>query len=216
MGKLTLEKVIKEKVEPLVNEAMQKFLGVTIKELPGEITDKIEKNPLISYGITTDVRFKTAKKLFKAEFLKRLLQSHYGNVSAVAKIAGLDRRSIHRDIKEMKIDIKKMRKEMLKTEYYRKEAVDNILRSTLDDYKAVINPQRLEKLYKDVDRLSGEIAHELPAVEMAWDDAEMEFEKEYFKKALEENDGNISKTAKKIGIRYETLHRKLKKLRISA
>jgi DNA-binding NtrC family response regulator len=38
------------------------------------------------------------------------------------------------------------------------------------------------------------------------------FEKQYFEKALKENKGNVSKTARKIGLRYETLHRKLKKL----
>jgi DNA-binding NtrC family response regulator len=38
------------------------------------------------------------------------------------------------------------------------------------------------------------------------------FEVQYFKKALKENKDNISKTARKIGLRYETLHRKLKSL----
>ena len=73
MAKETLDKVIKERVEPLVNEAMHRFLGVTITEIPGEISDKIEKNPLISYEIDTSLEFKTAKKLFKREFLKRVL-----------------------------------------------------------------------------------------------------------------------------------------------
>jgi DNA-binding NtrC family response regulator len=41
-----------------------------------------------------------------------------------------------------------------------------------------------------------------------------EFEKTYIKKALEENKGNVSKTAAKIGLRYETLHRKIKKMDI--
>ena len=43
-------------------------------------------------------------------------------------------------------------------------------------------------------------------------DAEREFEKKYLKAALQENDNNISKTARKIGLRFETLHRKLKSL----
>lgn len=210
-----LEKVVKEKVEPLVNEAMQKFLGVTIKEIPGEISDKIERNPLISFGITSDVKYKAAKKMFKREFLKRLLQNHYGNVSVVAKIAGVDRRSIHRDAKELDINLKKMRRDMVKSEYYRKEAVDNILRDTLDEYRTIINPQRLQKMYKNMGKLSDEISHALPVVEMTWDEAEAEFEKEYFRKALEDSDGNVSEAARKIGLRYETLHRKLKKLGMS-
>ena len=65
-----------------------------------------------------------------------------------------------------------------------------------------------------MDKLSSDIVKKLPAVEMSWDDAEVEFEKKYLEKALAENKGNISKTAKAIGLRYETLHRKLKKLMI--
>ena len=214
MAKPTLEKVLKERVEPLVEEAMHKFLGITISEFGRDISDKIEKNPLISYEINIDISFKAAKKLFKKEFLTRLLQSHYGNVSAVAKIAGMDRRSVHRAIKEFRIDVKKVRKSMIKTEYYQREAVDTILKKTLDSYKQVIRPGRLEKMYKNVNKISKNIVKQLPPIEMEWKDAEKEFEKRYLEKALEENKGNISKTAKKIGLRYETLHRKLKKLNL--
>lgn len=212
MAKVSLEKVIKDKVEPLVNEAMHKFLGATVSEISEEISDKIEKNPLITYDIRTELKFKTAKKLFKSEFLKRLLQSNLGNVSLVAKVSGLDRRSIHRSIKELNIDIKKIRDELIRTEYYQKEAVDSILRKTLDDYKQVIQPKSLEKMYEHVGELSQDIVKQLPIAEMNWDEAEKEFEKRYFEKVLAENNGNISATARKIGLRYETLFRKLKKL----
>jgi transcriptional regulator of acetoin/glycerol metabolism len=214
MVKETLEKVLKTKVEPLVEDAMHKFLGVTIAEVGKDITDKIEKNPLITYSIDTELGFKAAKKMFKKEFLKRLLQSHLGNVSEVAKVADLDRRTIHRDIKDLKINISKVRKDLIRTKYYQKEAVDSILRDTLDDYKTVIRSEKMDKIYKNVDKLSSDIVEELPAIEMRWDEAEREFEKRYLAKALKENKGNISKTARKIGLRYETLHRKLKKLGI--
>jgi len=214
MLKETLDKVIKEKVEPLINQAMHKLIGVTIKEVSSDISDKIEKNPLISYQINTDFKFKDAKNLFKREFLKRILQSNYGNISAAAKMLGIDRRSIHRDVKELNIDVKKVRKEMIKAKYYQKEAVDSILRNTLDSYKKIIVPGRLEMMYKNVNKLSSEIVEELPPVEMTWEEAEIEFEKQYMEKALKENNWNVSQTAKKIGIRYETLHRKIKKLGI--
>lgn len=101
---------------------------------------------------------------------------------------------------------------MIKTKYYQKEAVDAILKDTLDNYRQIIVPERLKKMYKNVDKLSSEIVEELPPVEMSWEEAEREFEKRYLEKALKENKGNISLTAKKIGLRYETLHRKLKKI----
>ncbi len=212
MAKETLDKVLKKEVEPFLDESMHKLLGVTISEFGKDITDKIEKNPLIAYDIDTSLNFKTAKKMFKKQFLKRVLQIHFGNVSAVAKATGLNRRSVHRAIKNLNIKVDKIRKDMLRSEYYRKEAVEGILKDTLDDYKTVIRPSRLENMYENVDKLSSDIIKKLPAIEMSWDSAERMFEKAYLKKALKENKGNVSKTARKIGIRYETLHRKLKKL----
>ena len=212
MAKETLDKVLKRKVEPLLEESMHKILGVTISEFGKDISDKIEKNPLIAYDIDPAVPFKAAKKLFKKQFLTRMLQTNFGNISAVAKKTGLDRRSVHRAIKELDINIKNIRKEMIKADYYRKEAVGGILKDTLESYKTVIRPGKLEDMYENVDKLSSEIVRELPTIEMAWDDAERMFEKQYFEKALKESKGNVSKTARKIGLRYETLHRKLKKL----
>ena len=132
---LKLEKVVKEKVEPIIKQAMHKFLGITISELRQEITDRIEKNPLLSFEISVTLPFKIAKKAFKKEFLTRLLRAHYGNISMVAKIIKQDRRSIHRDIIELNVDIEKIRKEMIRPEYYKKEIVDDILRESFDDYK---------------------------------------------------------------------------------
>ena len=214
MAKEDLEKVMKTKIEPIVDEAMHKYLGVTINEISSDISDRIEKNPLITYELHTSLSFKIAKKLFKKEFLKRLLQSHLGNVSLVAKITGLDRRSIHRDIKEFSIDISTIRKELISTKYYQKEAVNTILRGTFDSYKTVIQSSKLDKMYDHVAELSEDIIKELPSLEMSWKEAEESFEKGYFSKVLNDNNWNVSLTARKIGIRYETLHRKLKKLGI--
>ncbi len=211
----SLEKSLKEKIEPMLDESMHDMLGVTISEFGRDITDKIEKNPLIAYDIDTSLSFKAAKKLFKKQFLTIMLQNNYGNVSLVAKITGLNRRSIHRAVKELGINVKRARKEMVKADYYRKEAVDGILKDTLDNYRRVIRPSRLEKMYRNVDKISGDIVKELPTIEMTWDDAEREFERTFINKALKENKDNISKTALKIGLRYETLHRKIKKLGIN-
>ena len=212
MTRETLDKVLKKKVEPLLEESMHKILGVTISEFGKDISDKIEKNPLIAYDIDTRLGFKAAKKLFKKQFLTRMLQTNFGNISAVAKVTGLDRRSVHRSIKELGVGIKKIRREMIKADYYRKEAVGGILKDTLENYKTIIRPGKLGDMYENVDKLSSDIVKELPAIEMTWNDAERMFEIQYFEKALKENKGNLSKTARKIGLRYETLHRKLKKL----
>jgi len=211
---VTLEKVLKEKIEPLIDEAMHKYLGITISEVSEEISDKIEKSPLLSYEINTELSFKAAKKLFKKEFITRMLHAHYGNVAEVARITGLDRRSIHRAVREFRIKVGKIRKKMERISYTRREAVDSILKKTLEQYRNIIRPSRLENMYRNVEKLSENIIKELPAVDMTWKQAEEEFEKAYLKKALEENKFNLTKTAEKIKLRYETLHRKVKKLNI--
>ena len=70
----------------------------------------------------------------------------------------------------------------------------------------------MEKMYDATPRISKDIVEELPDMEMSLKKAEEEFEKEYLKVKLEENDNDIVKTAAKIKLRYETLLRKVKKL----
>ncbi len=214
MPEKSLEKVMKEKVEPILEEAMQKFLGISINKFSDDISDKIEANPLINFEINTNISFKVAKKLFKKQFLTRMIQNHYGNISEVARITGIDRRSVHRAVQELNIDVKKVRQDMLKSDYYKREAVDTILKRTLDTYKEVINPKKLELMYKNVPSLSEDIVKELPEKELSLKQAEREFERQFIKKALEENNNNISQTARQIKLRYETLHRKIKNLGI--
>ena len=211
----TLEKVIKKRVKPVVDEALHKFLGVSIDELSKDISDKIETRPLLKFDVNTTLSFKVAKKLFKKQFVESMIQTHYGNVSLVAKLSGLNRRSIHRAIKELGIDVKKCRDDMLKPEYYKKEVVDSILRSTLENYKTISHTSKLEKVYENVPNISSDIVEGAALPEMSWKQAEKEFEKEYLRKALLENEGKLTLTAKKIKLRYETLLRKIKSLGIN-
>lgn len=210
----TLDKVVKEKVEPLVNEAMQKYLGITVPEIKGDISDRIEKSPLLSYEINTSVSFKTAKKLFKKDFISRMLHSHRGNIGVVAGFTQLDRRSIYRAVKEFGINIKKIKSDAIRRDHYRKEVVNSILRDTIGSYSSVIKKEKLKQMYKGVEKLSSDIVKELPVIEMTWKEAEREFEKAYISKILKQVNWNITKAAKKIKIRYETLHRKIKRLGI--
>lgn len=208
-----LEKSLREKIEPYLEETMQKFLGIKVDELERDITDKIEKK-LIGYTIHTELPFKLAKNLFKREFLQKIIQTHQGNVSEVAKLIGLDRRSIHREIKKLDINVKDLRKKMYRIGYFKKEAMDLAIRRTLDSYKNILHPSKLKKFYQEVPLISKNIVKFLPKKILTWKEAEEEFEKIYLKKILEENDWNLSKTAKQIDLRYETLIRKIKKLQL--
>ena len=210
-NKKDLEETIKEKVNPLVEETMEKSWGVTIPKLETDLSEKLQESSLNIY-ISLDKNFSDAKKQFKKEFLKQELKLHLGNISQLAKVLGMDRRSIHRSIKEFKIDIDDLREHEDTPEHFQEVFVDKKIRSTLEQYKGVIHPQKMEDFYKEVPKLSRNIAKFLPKPDMKWKEAEREFEKQFLTKALKENEGNVSKTADQIENRVETLHRKIKKL----
>jgi DNA-binding NtrC family response regulator len=150
--------------------------------------------------------------MFKKSYVSKLLQTHLGNISKVADILGVDRRSIHRLIKSLKINVDKIRDNLLSEQYAREEEVKDIIEETLGDYKGIISPEKLRKMYAGVPEISKDIIKELPKSPLSLKEAEEEFEKRFIVKALKENKFNISKTARKIGLRYETLHRKMKVL----
>jgi DNA-binding NtrC family response regulator len=211
-----LEKVVKTRIEPKLEQSLHKILGVTIGELSRDITGKLGKNPLLDFHVDTKMSFKKAKKLFKEAYLKKLLLIHYGNVSEVARVAEVDRRSVHRLVKKAKINVGKIRTDMEKAYAVRQTAVNSIIEDVLEHYKGVLHPTKLEKAYKNVSGLSKEIVDALPDETLTLKEAEEVFEKEFIKKALQENQQNVTETAKKIGLRYETLHRKCKKLALIA
>ena len=196
-----------------IAKATKKLIGVSIKELNETLLDKLGK-PLINFTVDTSVPFKQAKRIFKKQFFSQLIETHYGNISEVAEFTDVDRRTIHRIVKELGINVKKLRSELLNPDHYKKMIVGERVKDALDEYKNVIKEETLQKAYDKVTDFSKEILDEIPTKKLTLKEAEDEFEKRYLMKALEENGHNISVTAKKIGIRYETLIRKMKVLGI--
>ena len=213
LNKKGLEEAIKEKVSPLLEETMEKNWGITIPKIETDITDKL-RNPQMQIYFAPDLTFSSAKKVFKSEFLKKGLLQHLGNVSQLAKTLGIDRRSVHRAIKSLDIDVEELRMKDITGEKYQQEIVDRTLRSAFDKYKEIIQPQKMEKMYSDIPALSRNIAKVLPSSELTWKQAEKEFEKQFLALALKEQENDVSGTAKKLRIRVETLYRKMKKLGI--
>jgi two-component system nitrogen regulation response regulator NtrX len=65
---------------------------------------------------------------------------------------------------------------------------------------------------------NSDVLYNLPTVTTAADslkDARMDFERQFILKKLEENEGNISKTADAIGLERSNLHKKLKSLKVA-
>ena len=215
MQQKDLEIVINTKIKQILEKAMHDSLGMTISEIETEISDKLKNGLFFEIEITTALPFKKAKKMFKKQYIARLCRLHFGNISEVALIAGIDRRSVHRIVNELKISMENIREQAEKITNYNKQTfVEDTIKDTITPYKTSINPVKFKALYKQAPTLSNNISKELPDIEINFKQAEKEFETMYLTKALQENNGNIAQTARKIKLRYETLHRKLKKLGI--
>lgn len=203
----------KEKeVKPIVDEALHKGFGLTIDEMTRDISEKLKKSPLLRFDVNTNIPFKKAKKDFARRYLQKLLEVNYGNISEVARIADVDRRSVHRVVKSGRIDVGKIRKEMAKAYEIKQTAVSSIIEDVLESYKTVIHPVKLSEMYRNISDVSKDILDAIPEKQLTLKEAEEEFEREYIKKALGEYDGNAARAAKKIKLRYETLLRKAKRL----
>ena len=206
--------LLEEKLKTIINSATTKTLGFSVAEVASDITTKLSQRPFIPFSIDTNTKYKLAKKQFKKAYIEKMLALHNGNISEVAIIAGTDRRSIHRLIKQLHIPVQKIKTQILKPYDLKKGVVSNAIEDALEKYKTIFHPRKMVELYKSVGEVSLDIAKELPETTMTLKDAEDEFEREYLKKALAENEHNLSQTARKIGLRYETLIRKMKELNI--
>lgn len=210
-----LEETIKEKVALLLEETMEKSWGIYVPQVQSDITDKLQ-NPLpAKFYITSSSSFQEAKRKFKTEFLKSQLQLHHGNISQLAKFVGLDRRSVHRAIKGLDIHLDRLDhadREKKVNESPQEKIIDQTIRFTLDGYKDIIQPQKMEKIYQEVPALSRNLAKLLPYHHLTWKQAEREFEKQFLFQALREHSWKVAETARALKIQPETLHRKIVKL----
>lgn len=202
-----------ERIKPIIADATIKAIGIKVDALANDISTKLSKVPFIDFPVDTAIKFKTAKKQFKKAYIEKMLEMHLGNISEAALEAGIDRRSMHRLIVQLRIPAHKIKAEIPKPYHIRLSTVSHAIEHVLDKYKTILHPQKIEKMYKNVTQLSEELLKELPEQKQTLKEAEEDFERAYFKQALQENN-NITHTARKIGLRYETLQRKIKQLQI--
>ncbi len=208
-----LEETIREKILPVLGSTLEKALGVSIPKIGSDISDKLA-TPLLDIYIRSDLSFNQAKKEFLNQFLRRELRTHSGNISSLARFTGVNRRTIHRAVRAFDLDTKQLRQTIATMEDDKQTAIDHTIRTTLDSYRDILAPQKMEEMYREVPTLSRSLAQLLPHQTLTWKEAEHEFEKIFVERALEKENWNIAQTARHIGIRAETLHRKIKKLGI--
>lgn len=206
-----IDTLLDEKVTAVIDTMTLKFLGVRVRELNKDLTEKLATTPFFDWPINTAVPYKEAKKEFKRYYLQKMLSLHLGNISEVAKKAKINRRSLHRLIDELKINNVKIKHDLIKPYDVKVSSVNSVIEHTLDSYKQLLHPEKLQQMYKNVSEISQDIITALPESTVTFRQALKEFEKKYFQKLLEEH-GSVTELAKKVKIRYETLHRKFKTL----
>jgi DNA-binding NtrC family response regulator len=206
-----LEEALIEKVSPLLEKSMEKNWGIVVPKIEEDITDKLKQNTLEIF-IEWDLPFSLAKKAFKKEFLRKELLRHHGNISLVAKLLDINRRSIHRAIKELHIRIEKTNPAQKYIDFEHQENIKQTIKSTLDGYKDILRDDKMEKMYEELGSLSKSIASQLPHTDMSFKEAEKEFEREYFLHHLKKAKGNVTLVAKSSKLRIETVSRKISKL----
>ena len=99
---------------------------------------------------------------------------------------------------------------MIKPSLYMKENVYNILEESFDKIE---QSKKIKDVYSNLDDISQILAQHINNA--SYDDAMEFFEKEFIKNALKENEFNIIKTAKSMGMNERTLYRKINKLNIT-
>ncbi len=212
MNKHNLEETIKEKVALLLEETMEKSWGIYVPQVQSDITDKLQSQLPVQFYIPAASSFQEAKRKFKLDFLQSQLQLHRGNVSQLARFIGLDRRSVHRAIKELDVQIYTIRREPQVSYSSQEKMINQTIRFALAGYKDIIQPQKMEKLYQEVPSLSRNLAKIIPHHHLTWKQAECEFEKQFLSQALQDSSWKIAETARQLKIQPETLHRKIVKL----
>ena len=213
MNRHNLEETIKGRVALLLEETMEKSWGIYVPQVQSDLTDKLQHQLPLKFYVPTASSFQEAKRKFKSEFLKNQLHLHNGNISQLAKFIGIDRRSVHRAIRGLDLQLDEVRREH-NAGSPQEKIINQTIRFTLEGYKDIIQPQKMEKMYQELPNLTKSIARYLPLEELTWKEAEREFERQFLVQALRERQGNVPKTAQELKIRPETLYRKIKKLEI--
>ncbi|MFP4118074.1 MAG: helix-turn-helix domain-containing protein [Candidatus Woesearchaeota archaeon] len=195
----------------IIEDIFHKYLGVTIKELSQDITKKIDE-PLIESIVKEERDMKKAKEIFLHHYIIRLLESHHGNVKSASKEAGVNRRTLHRMISRFNIETSFMRGRRKETAY--ETQIHDAIERSLNKYEEIIHPNKFDAIYNRITDITKDIANNTDSSSrMSLKDAEDTFLADFISKAIERNHGNLSRAARELGIRYETLHRKMKILK---
>jgi DNA-binding NtrC family response regulator len=200
------------KVKPIVDEATERYLGAPLDRLSDDITARLTQSSIFEFDIDINLPYVQAKRAFRKAFVTRLLLLSLGNLSEVARITGKNRRSVHRMVRQYGINVRKIKRDLIRPYDLKISVINSLIEKVLQNYQSELGKARLQDFYQHLPNISDEILREMPEPRITMKEALTEFDRIYFTKVLQMNGRNITRTAKEIGIRYETLSRKLRSL----
>lgn len=190
-----------------VERTLREAIGVTISELQQDLAERL-KDPLLGFEIRMDLKFKAAKRQFKEDYIRAVLQRNFGNISEAARILDLSRRTVHRLSEDE--EVASMRREMASPRYFRQQDISSAISEVLQAYGEVLHPKKMESVYQKVPVLSANLLEVVEQKPLPLKDALEEFERRYLTRALARHGPGLRQVGRAIGLRYETLLRKLK------
>ncbi|MBT7903698.1 hypothetical protein HN587_07580 [Candidatus Woesearchaeota archaeon] len=184
----------------------------------------------------------TARQRFENYFFKDQLRDNYGNISQVARQTGVNRRTIHRKVKEHGLEgfvdaYRPQKDDELNLESQTKSLFDeqkvaSALKQTLGDYKGSLHPNVYSPIEQNVSGLAKQLTTELngqnygitrdekissiySGIQTAdFKEAKNQFEKEFIYGTLAETGFDKQKTAEYLDIDLRSLNRKISDLGI--
>lgn len=192
-----------------VERTLREAIGVTISELQQDLAERL-KDPLLGFEIRMDLKFKAAKRKFKEDYIRAVLQRNFGNISEAARILDLSRRTVHRLSED--VEVAQIRGDMASPRYFKQQDISSAISEVLQEYGGVLHPKRMETVYRKVPVLSADLLEVVEQKPLPLKDALEEFERRYLTRALARHGPGLRAVGRAIGLRYETLLRKLKAL----
>lgn len=207
---MALDIELEKRLRQVVDDVSKRYIGINLPSLNEDLTTRLA-NPQVPIDIDDRKSYRDSKKSFRKAVITRQLILNLGNISEAARILQIDRRSLHRMVSELDIDVKRIKKELARPYYLRKEEVSSGIESVLGKYRGIIHPDKLEAMYNDVDSISETLVEMIPEKSQTLHDADEEFERAYLRKVISRGQ-SMNHAAKQIGLRHETLLRKTKAL----
>ncbi|MBT3408766.1 hypothetical protein HOK68_01540 [Candidatus Woesearchaeota archaeon] len=197
-------------IKPVLDKALESFLGVKIDKISNEILEKLVKNNL-NIDFLDSWSLEEAKFNFKKDYLIKVLREFNGNISKASTISGIDRRTIHRLIIQFNIDIEEFRNLPY---HFSKKKIDDYIKFVAGDVlkQYSLTEKKSELIYGlPTDELVKVIKKPFPKMEDAYDF----FEYKFLVAVILKNDKVLKDVCKQLKIARETLSRKISKHKIN-